>query len=440
MNVNITNVTRIGLNLLALLGAIVALRLGESVFIPLVFALLLATILWSSANRLHEYYKLPWALACLMSVTVLVLFNLILTLWFIFAIPKMIQDLAPKDYDRQKQIYQHFRHNLASISPVPLDERYFPEDPSQSELFSVVQQTLSGPYVAEALLKTVGYLTNWLWQFVLIMFILLFLLMEGRMLTRRFTEIFGPSTEVRSKVAETLQEMTHSVRTYLVWRTIINIALGVAVASIYNAMGLRQAWTWGLLTAVLCYIPYLGPIIAGLPPILDAFIFVSPLMALAVLVFYSAVITLEGYVIVPLVMGRHMDLNATTVMLACLFWDLVWGVPGLFLAMPLMAGFKAICDHVPGGKPWANLMSATGVDTGPPEAPPANLPPTVDLEQTMLMEEPLQEVTQRSATPSPASAPPARPRPAGAHHRPSPARSISRPSSPGRAARTPRPA
>ena len=54
MNITLTAATRIGLNLLILLGAIVALRLGESIFIPLVIALLLATILWSSANRLHE--------------------------------------------------------------------------------------------------------------------------------------------------------------------------------------------------------------------------------------------------------------------------------------------------------------------------------------------------------------------------------------------------
>jgi AI-2 transport protein TqsA len=395
MNLNLTTATRIGLNLLALLGAIVALRLGESIFIPLVIALLLATILWSSANRLHEYYKLPWALACLVSVTVLVLFNLILTLGFIVAIPRLVQDIGATDEKRQQEIYEKFRDHLEQISPVKLDQEYFPPEANKSELFNVVKQTLRGPYLAEALLKVTGYLTNWLWQFVLIMFILLFLLMEGRMLTRRVTEIFGPSAEARSKVAETMAEMTHSVRVYLVWRTIVNIGIGVAVASIYNAMGLRQAWTWGLLTAVLCYIPYLGPIIAGLPPILDAFIFVSPLMSLGVLGFYTAVMTLEGYVIVPLVMGRHMDLNATTVMLACLFWDLVWGVPGLFLAMPLMAGFKAICDHVPGGKPWANLMSATGVDTVGPEPPPANVPPTVDLEQTMLMEEPLHEATRR---------------------------------------------
>jgi hypothetical protein len=58
-----------------------------------------------------------------------------------------------------------------------------------------------------------------------------------------------------------------------------------------------------------------------------------------------------------MVMGRKVDLNATTVLLSCLFWDLVWGVPGLFLAMPLMAGVRAICLHVDGWQPWGKLMS-----------------------------------------------------------------------------------
>lgn len=357
MNLNLTTATRIGLNLLALLGAIVALRLGESIFIPLVIALLLATILWSSANRLHDFYRLPWPLACMVSVAVLIIFNFVVTLGFIFAVPRLVQDIAPVDQERQNKIYKNFRDRLAQISPLPLDDAYFPEEAAKSEFFNVVQQTLRGPYVGEALLKLAGYLTNWLWQFVLILFILLFLLMEGRMLTRRVTEIFGPSAEARAKVAATMEEMTRAVRTYLVWRTIVNIGLGIAVGSIYQAMGLHQAWTWALLTAVLCYIPYIGPIIAGLPPLFDAFVHVSPLMALGVLAFYITIITLEGYVIVPLVMGRHMDLNATTVMLSCVFWELVWGPAGLFLAMPVMAAIKAICAHVPGMEAWAYLMS-----------------------------------------------------------------------------------
>jgi predicted PurR-regulated permease PerM len=216
----------------------------------------------------------------------------------------------------------------------------------------------------------------WLFEFVLILFILLFLLFEGRMLMRRVTEIFGTSPDTRRKVAATLSEMTLAVRTYLIWRTLINIGLAIVIGAIYQAMGLHQGWTWGLLAGVLSYIPYIGPIIAGIPPLLDAFVHLSPMHALGVIVIYTAIVTIEGYLIVPLVMGRHMDLNATTVMLSCLFWDLVWGVPGLFLAMPLMAAIKSICDHVPGWKPWANLMSAE--DSEPAAVPePAPSSPSI---------------------------------------------------------------
>src|SRR5262249_24496036 len=50
--------------------------------------------------------------------------------------------------------------------------------------------------------------------------------------------------------------------------------------------------------------------------------------------------------------------NATTVLLACLFWDLVWGMAGLFLAMPIMAAVKAICLQVEGWQGWGDLMSS----------------------------------------------------------------------------------
>jgi AI-2 transport protein TqsA len=365
MNLNLTTATRIGLNVLVLLGGIVALRLGESIFIPLVIALLLATILWPSANRLNTFYRLPWPVACIGAVMVLVILNLIVMGGFVLAVPRLLQDL-PQDEARQQALYDKFRDRLQQVSPVQLDQEYFPPKAADSQAFKYIQKTLEGTYITDILWRAFGYIGTWAWQLVLILFIILFLLLEGRMLTRRVTEVFGPSLEARNKVVETMTEMTNAVRTYLVWRTVINFALAVVVGLVYQAMGLHQAWTWALLTAILCYIPYLGPIVAGIPPILDAFVHVSPWVALGVMVFFTAVVTVEGYLIVPVVMGRSMDLNATTVMLACLFWDLVWGTPGLFLAMPLMAGIKSICDHVPGWKPWANLMSATERDVPVP--------------------------------------------------------------------------
>ena len=57
---------------------------------------------------------------------------------------------------------------------------------------------------------------------------------------------------------------------------------------------------------------------------------------------YLAVVGIEGYVVTPLVMGRSLDLNGTTVLLACLFWGYLWGLVGLVLAMPITVSLKVV--------------------------------------------------------------------------------------------------
>jgi predicted PurR-regulated permease PerM len=179
-------------------------------------------------------------------------------------------------------------------------------------------------------------------------------------------EIFGPSTEARNAAGKVLSDMAHQVRTYLLWKTLINCAMALLLGFVYRWAGLSQPWIWAMLTAVLLYIPYIGPIVAIIPPFIDAFLSNdSPMVALGVLLFYVVASILNGYLVIPVVMGRSMSLNATTVLLACMFWELVWGPSGLFLAMPLMAAIKSICYHVPGWRPWANLMSSTELEPEP---------------------------------------------------------------------------
>jgi predicted PurR-regulated permease PerM len=290
----------------------------------------------------------------------LVLVILIITLSLIPLTIDLLQTLPRPDDERgQVRVYHQFRQRMMQVVPVEfvaVVERYLPADAKESQAFQYVQRTLKGPYVTEAVVQLAWLGHNWFWQWVLIMFILWFLLMEGPMLTRRVVEIFGPIDEVQAAVARALAEMAESVRIYLVWRTIINIALGFGLGVYYQWLGLKQPWTWAFLTGVLLYIPYLGALAGSVLPILDAFLTVSPRDSLTLAVVYLVVMMAEGYLIVPLVMGRRMELNATTVMLACLFWERIWGLPGLFLAMPLMAAIKAVCYHVPEWRPWANLM------------------------------------------------------------------------------------
>jgi predicted PurR-regulated permease PerM len=79
--------------------------------------------------------------------------------------------------------------------------------------------------------------------------------------------------------------------------------------------------------------------------------------ALIVAAVYLAVVGVEGYVVTPYVMGRSLDMNGTTVLIACLFWGFLWGLAGLVLAMPITVGLKLVFQSVPELNRWAELMS-----------------------------------------------------------------------------------
>src|SRR5262245_6861504 len=358
MNLNITSATRIGLNVLALLGVAVALYLGQTIFIPVTISALLAVILWPAASWLHRKLKFPWSMACVTVIALLILLNLVVFAGFALAVPQIMQELPnPRDTEELKGIYSKARSSLMNFMSIESVNRVLPQNPDDSNVYNYTRQLLDGRYVTDQLINLSKIAGAWLIQSVIILFILFFLLLEGEFLADRIKAIFGRGTLTQGQVTSALAGMAEAIQSYLVWRTIVNALLGLFLGLIYSLLGLHQPWTWALLTAVLCYVPYIGTIIAGIPPILDALIHVSPSVALVILVFYTVVVTVEGYLIVPLVMGRSMDLNATTVMVACLFWDLVWGIPGLFLAMPIMAGIRAVCLHTPGLRPWAFLMS-----------------------------------------------------------------------------------
>jgi predicted PurR-regulated permease PerM len=400
---NVGTATRWGLNCLILLGIVLALYLGRSILVPLTIALLLAAMVWPAASYLNQQgvplpglafsrrfpwarpsiwrQRVSWSLACAFAVGLLVTLAMGIGLSFSVAVPKLLQEL-PNNPAKTQKLYNRFRDRIERLS-LPIDPQYLPEDANDSALVRYIQGALNpeqSTFIVNTLVNVASITGSWMWESILVMFILLFLLLEGRMLSRRVVEIFGPSLEVQAKVVESLADMANQVRAYLVWRTIVNFAMALFLGMTYYLLGLSQPWTWALFTAILWYVPYLGPILAGIPPVLDAFVTCdSPWVAFGLMVFYVGVVTVEGYLIVPLVMGRSMELNATTVMLACLFWDLVWGTAGLFLAMPLMAAVKAVCAHVPDWQPWANLM-------GTREEPPVPaLVPTPYLDDTQIL-------------------------------------------------------
>jgi predicted PurR-regulated permease PerM len=356
-NLNINAPTRWGLNFLALLGVVVALWFGRPFFLPIVISLLLATALWPAFKFLHARWRIPRVFSGLIVITGLIALSALGILWAVVAVQSLLSDMTQSELDR---IYDEIRLSTASID-ADLAEELFPVVRTKSIFYPNPEQQ----WVETEKQKIPQYIQVAIEQTLLILFLILFILIEGDMLIHRTAAIFGSSSDPDFKAARgALSDMARHIRSYIVWRTVINLGMVLVLGLLYKGLGLRQPWTWAILAGILTFVPYIGPVLAGIPAILDAFVY-SPGGGMAVfilLIVYAIILILEGYVVFPLVIGRHMEMNATTVMLACVFWWFVWGEIGLFLALPLMAGIKAICYHVPGWRPWANLMGMEVAD------------------------------------------------------------------------------
>lgn len=375
MNLTLTIATRYGLNVLGLLAGSVALYLGSSIFIPLIISALMATILYPAAKWLHERVRLPWFFACLSTTVLLVLLTGLVVSAIGMSITSFVYQLPRDDWAWQRQ-YDRTVTRLRADLPF-LDAQALPLTVENENGYKAVQRALSVESLTPYLMKLLGIGGELIGETVLILFVILFLLLEAELLGRKVRALFGTTTENRQRVGAALAEMAEAIRTYLVWRTAINFGLAVVLGVFYKYVVKLEHWyLWAVLTAVLNYVPYIGTLAAAVPPVLDALVFTEhPAQSAGyIIIFYTVVVTLEGYLLVPWVMGRSMDLNATTVMLSCLYWHLVWGLPGLFLAMPLMAAIKAVMLYVDGWQAWGDLLSS--VDTTPAAPPPeAKLPP-----------------------------------------------------------------
>jgi predicted PurR-regulated permease PerM len=113
---------------------------------------------------------------------------------------------------------------------------------------------------------------------------------------------------------------------------------------------------FGCLTGILLLIPYIGIWIGACLPIILTLGSLGPNYALGVIAWVAAVQFVEANFITPLVIGSKVSINPMVAMLALLAGEMIWGIPGLILALPLTAILKVIFDHVPALEAYGFLL------------------------------------------------------------------------------------
>jgi AI-2 transport protein TqsA len=164
-------------------------------------------------------------------------------------------------------------------------------------------------------------------------------------------------------------EADQKIRRYLLTKVSTSVATGLLTGIILTLFGLDLALVFGFLAFFLNFIPSVGSIIATLLPIPMAMVqFDSFWMIAGIILVPGAVQMTIGNGIEPVLMGEGLDLHPVTILLALVFWGLIWGVVGMFLAAPIMAVLRIVLDRFETTRPIAGLLAGR-LPGGDPPAP-----------------------------------------------------------------------
>jgi predicted PurR-regulated permease PerM len=316
---------------------------GKAIIIPLFFSVLISLMLLP-LTKLLERLRLPRGLAAILSVIVFVLFISSIFYFLGAQVVQFSKDL-PQLGDRLQEWTDHLRQWVAV--------KYHVDASQQLQYLNNATEYLvrNASVVAQSLVLSVAGFAIW----TIFVFVFTFFMLTHRTLLQRFI-ICLFSRENQPKVGEVMTETRLLANSYVLGLLTEMVIVAVLNCVAFLVFGVKYALLLGVLAAVMNIIPYLGiwtaAAIAGLITLSNS----TPGHALSVVIILIVVHFIDANVLLPRIVGRRVNMNPLITIVAVLTGELLWGIPGMFLFIPLAGILKIIFERVEGLKPWAILM------------------------------------------------------------------------------------
>ena len=203
---------------------------------------------------------------------------------------------------------------------------------------------------------TMGVISG-LGQLLVVIVLTFFLLSAGNTFRRKMLRLAGPTLSEKKETLEAMDEVSEQIQRYLLVMVLLSVLTGTVTSLAFWALGMNHVVAWGVLAAVFNLIPYLGAILVAGGAMLAAFLQFGTLeMAIAIGFVSIAIHTVIGQFLTPWLTGRASHMNSVTVFIGVLAWGWVWGLWGLFLAVPILAIVKVVSERIDDLKPVAEFL------------------------------------------------------------------------------------
>lgn len=362
------------LTVLVAIAAAFTLYLGSELLVPIAFAVVLS-LAFRPVVRILKRIHIPAPVGA--GLIVLSLLTLVSVGGWLLSNPiKFWISQAPQKIEAAQRRLEQFSQPMQKMTDVvsrlqrraeqrrPLSTRptttSFTTDtplpttqPTDQKVPSIEMQ---GPGVSSQIGSIFGLTRRVLTGIIEVVLLLYLMLATDNLFFRKLIKVIPRFTD-KEKAAQGVDEIERVVLRYLLVLILINTGEGVVVGITLWIIGFPAPVLWGLATIAMECIPYLGAtVMVGLLAITGAAANTGIWSILAPPLAYLVITTLQNSLVAPYAYGRELKLNPVAVLIGVLFWWFVWGVPGAFLAVPIVSIIKIIADRIESWRPLGEFL------------------------------------------------------------------------------------
>tara|TARA_A200000159_G_scaffold94905_1_gene88069 strand:+ start:1103 stop:2425 length:1323 start_codon:yes stop_codon:yes gene_type:complete len=325
----------------------------ESVLKPFFIAMGIYFVLKPGADWLSKN-NFPVFLSYL---TMLLLFILILISTAFFAWTQAAGLI--EDEDRQEEYNDKLNHKWKKLKDLPIVGPAIKE--SIKEDTGTIGGDLesmgvgSGGSATDLVASVVSEVGTLVTTSITVLFFLIFIIFEAHLLPGRIDRAWPDGASERVEIIQT--QIEEGINTYIIVKTGCGIGSAIIAAIVMFMFGIDLWFVWAVMTFILNYVPYIGSLIATIPPLVLGLILLSPsgLLVLTILLLVNQ--QLWGNYIETKWAGRALDLSPVVLLLITAFSFWLWGILGMILAVPLFAIVKIVLENIEETRPIAILLS-----------------------------------------------------------------------------------
>ena len=321
-----------------------SLYYGRPFLVPVAFAGLLA-MLFLPLSRWLENKGLARGLATLICVLVMVVLIIGVVSLVVWQVTDLTSDVSNMEQQVQRAI-QNFRKFISTNLGISRQQ--------QDQLMQS-QPTATSGKAANILTGFAGSVMGILIDLLLVL-VYIFLFMYFRRHLKAFVLKLVPVAQ-RDNAQQIIHDIQRVAQKYLGGLGMMIVSLWIMYGIGFSIVGVKNAFFFAILCGILEIVPFVGNLTGNAITVLMAFTQGGGMpMVIGILVTYAIVQFFQTYILEPLVVGAEVNINPLSTIIVLVIGELLWGIAGMVLAIPLLGIVKIICDHVESLKPYGFLI------------------------------------------------------------------------------------